>query len=46
MKKLLVLATAITFALVAGCGGTSSNSTKVTAKTPEGNTTAETKVKP
>ena len=46
MKKLLVLATVLAFSFVAGCGGTSANSTKVTAKTAEGNTTAETKVKP
>ncbi len=46
MKKLIVLATALTFALAVGCGGTSTNSTKVTSKTPDGGTTtAETKVK-
>ena len=44
MKKLLVLATVLVFSLAAGCGGTSANTTKVTAKTPDGNTTAETKV--
>jgi len=46
VKKLLVLAAVLVFSIVAGCTGNSANSTKVTAKTPAGDTTAETKVKP